>query len=216
MLCEIFEKVALFTDKCVTQKERAHKCQTQLSDTPDDTPIDLYTIHKLKQFTPTNDASSSIFKEVIRRLNEVDVYEPIQINDFFALAPNRFTQAYSIMNLKKKGFPFVMKTYDLCYFGLPSEGPHSARHFIWKQPLNDSLVEQQLVDKIRSSRDVYYSIATKREIKKELKRLAVIKPRVAEFLIKDIYDDASAPNHCNLKEILSRFKAHLSTGDDIS
>ena len=49
----------------------------QLSDTPDDTPIDLYIIHKLKQFIPTNDASSSLFKVVITRLNEV----PMQINE---------------------------------------------------------------------------------------------------------------------------------------
>ena len=53
-------------------------------------------------------------------------------------------------------------------------------HFICKQPEKDSPEEQQRpVDKIRS-RNVYYSTATKREIKKKLKSLGVIKPRVLD------------------------------------
>ena len=36
---------------------------------------------------------------------------------------------------------------------------------------------------------MYYSRCTKREIKEKLKRLGVVKPHFAEFLIKDIYGD---------------------------
>ena len=58
--------------------------------------------------------------------------------------------------------------------------------------------------------------ATKREIKRKLKRLGVIKPHIAEFLFKDIYSDFSMPNDKNQREILSRLEVYVSTGDDIA
>ena len=44
----------------------------------------------------------------------------------------------------------------------------------------------------------------------------MVKPHIAEFLIKDIYGDASMPNDSNQRNILNRHEAYTSTGDDIS
>ena len=69
---------------------------------------------------------------------------------------------------------------------------------------------------VGSSASTFYNRATKREIKRKLKRLGVIKPNIAEFLIKDIYGDSSMPNDKNQREILSRLEVYVSTGDDIA
>ena len=161
---------------------REHQ-QSERTDT--EMPIDLYTIHKLKQFVGTNDNFSTLFKEIILDLDTTDVYCPIQINDYFVASQNRFVIHNAINKLKKDGFPSVMKNYEIFYFRLPSEGPHSAIHFIWKQPLNDKPKEQQkLIDKVCRSRNMYYNRLTKREIKEKLEHLDVIKPHIAELLMR--------------------------------
>ena len=63
---------------------------------------------------------------------------------------------------------------------------------------------------------MYYCRVTRREIKKKLKRLGVVKPRITELLIKDMYGDASKPNDSNQRNILNRLEVYTSTGDDIS
>ena len=44
----------------------------------------------------------------------------------------------------------------------------------------------------------------------------MVKPRIAEFLIKDIYGYASMPDDSNQRNILNRLEAYTSTGDNIS
>ena len=87
--------------------------------TDTEVPIDLYTIHKLKQFVGTNDNFSTLFKEINLDLDTTDVYCSIQINDYFVASPNRVVIYNAINKLKKDGFPSVMKNYEIFYFGLP-------------------------------------------------------------------------------------------------
>ena len=44
----------------------------------------------------------------------------------------------------------------------------------------------------------------------------MVRPHIAEFLIEDIYGDASMPNDSNQRNILNRIEAYTPTGDDIS
>ena len=216
MVLDIFEKVAKYADYCTKQNERVQTCHKASDSADDSLDINYYMVHKLKQCTVANSTCPTL-KEISTALQEPDIYVPIHINSYFDSAPNRWTLVRAINDLKENGLPVLLKNYDLFCYSLPSKGCHASQHFIWKQPPDDSIAEQQrLIDEIRSSKKVYYSRSTKREIKKKLRRLGVVKPHIAEFLMKNIYGDASAPNDSNQKEVLSRFDAYVSTGDDIA
>ena len=106
----------------------------------------------------------------------------------------------------------------LFYFCLPSQGPHPAIHFIWKADTNDVNIEREntkLVVTLRAKKKTCYNQASKRIIKKMLHRIGVVKSHKAEFIIKPLLGDASAPVTENQAAILDRFNRYVQLGDDI-
>ena len=72
-----------------------------------------------------------------------------------------------------------------------------------------------LVDELKQGTAKYYTRQDKREIKERLKKIGVIKPHKAEFLIRDLLGDVSKDlNKCQ-HEILQRLNTFISTGEDI-
>ena len=158
----------------------------------------------------------SQLQKVKNLLVDSNVYEPIIINDnvnnncrvaFFNLVKNIVTDGFC-----------AIKNFDLFYFRLPSQGPHPAVHFIWKAYPNDINVDGEntkLVVSIRGEQKTFFSRASRKIIKKMLHRIGVVKFYKAEFIIRFLLGDASAPVNETENAILSRFDRYVRLEEDI-
>ena len=120
--------------------------------------------------------------------------------------------------MQKKGFPKVAEDFDIYHYKLPSHGPNPAVHFMWKQPRDDEMNEQQqsmLVSNVRQNSQLFYNRAGRRVVKNTLHRLGVVKPHAAEYLIRTILNDYSQSNDKTQKAILERLEKVASLGEDI-
>ena len=72
-----------------------------------------------------------------------------------------------------------------------------------------------VVNKLRLDAKTFYNRATRKEVKQTLHRLGLVKPHMAEYLIRTILNDSSESNDKSQKEILERLHRAVSLGEDI-
>ena len=119
-------------------------------------------------------------------------------------------------DVRNVGFPMLDK--DVFHFRLPSQGPHPAIHFVWKGNGEDENIEQEnnrIIVNLRQKRKVYYSRASRKIVKEALHRIGVSKPHKAEYIIRNLLGDASAPTNESQTNILERLNRYVELGEDI-
>ena len=192
--------------------------EQQKNTTPPESPIENFTIKKLKFKNSSNDVWNERFLNLKNILTETDFFVPIELRNFLKKSNSRQSFSNTINTLFQEGFPYNLPNCNLFHFKLPSQGPYEAVHFIWKQPNTecDNTPEQlKLVDSLKSSCKTFYTRAMRKEIQFKLKQLGVVKPHVAIFIIKDLLGDQAACSSQNEKEILERLNTAISCGEDI-
>ena len=120
--------------------------------------------------------------------------------------------------MKEKGFPYILSDFDIYHYSIPSKGPREAAHFLWKQSKHDidaTPEQRKLISSIHDQEKWFYSRNTRREVKNKLLRLGVFSPRNAEFLLRDLLGDQSAPTNTSEKESLIRLDTYVNAGEDI-
>ena len=99
-------------------------------------------------------------------------------------------------------------------FGYLSQGPpRPSVNFIWKGEKDDPSNEEEntkIVIFLRGKEKLFYSRASKREVKQTLHRIEITKPYKAEYLLCTLLGDASAPNDLNQAVILQRVDQYVS------
>ena len=103
-------------------------------------------------------------------------------------------------------------------FKLPSQSPHKAGHFLWKQPVLDEKNNHQqikLICGLRNKKELYYTQSMKHEIRLKLLKLGIVKPKQATYVVKDLLGDKSAAENENLREVLQRLQTVVSAGEEI-
>ena len=124
---------------------------------------------------------------------------------------------YELMkNVCKNGFPVLDK--DVYYFRLPSQGSHPAVHFVWKGDKSDPNIEEEnnrIIVSLREQRKVFYSKASRKLVKEALRRIGVVEPHKAEYVIRNLLGDASAPINESQANILERLSRYVELGEDI-
>ena len=123
-----------------------------------------------------------------------------------------------INNILETGFPGFDKNIELYHFKLPSRGPNKAVHFIWKQQKEDSAAQERqtcLIHTWRQNSQSYYNRANRRTVKNCLHRLGVVKPHIAEYIIRTMLGDATQCNDKSQSAILERLEKTISLGEDI-
>ena len=124
---------------------------------------------------------------------------------------------YELMkNVCKDGFPVLDK--DIYYFRLPSQGSHPAVHFVWKGDKSDPNIEEEnnrIIVSLREQRKVFYSKASRKLVKEALRRTGVVKPHKAEYVIRNLLGDVSAPINESQANILERLSRYVELGEDI-
>ena len=121
----------------------------------------------------------------------------------------------------------AIKNFWFILFPVISSYGNLAVHFIWKADPNDINVDGEntkLVVSLRGEQKTFYSRASWKIIKKMLHRIGAVKSYKAEFIIRTLLGDASAPvneteNVYILDEtvnaIVSRFDRYVRLGEDI-
>ena len=89
-----------------------------------------------------------------------DYYYAIMISEVLrGQCKSRSTYCRLIEGLLTNGVPFKIKDATLFHFKLPSQGPHQALHFIWKQPLHDEPHNEhhtKLICELRAKKQVIF------------------------------------------------------------
>ena len=82
-------------------------------------------------YSVTYTSGETVWSERFAKIREVlqnkDVYEPIDVNEFIQ-ANNRTMFMTIIKHTIERGLPFQLKEYSISYYKLPSVGSHSAVH----------------------------------------------------------------------------------------
>ena len=77
----------------------------------------------------------------------------------------------TINHMTEKGLPFKLEGYSISSNRLPSNGPHSPVHVLWKRSINDTLDCQdqlKLIHEPKNESKTYYSRAMKIEIRNKI------------------------------------------------
>ena len=219
MVLKVCDGISKYGSYLETQRAKGLENQHQLDDAREDVSnvedIEDYTVRKLRQET-----AKSYFPQLAKvktLVAESNVYTPINVNENVVSMDRRIF--FKLMkNVKEDGFPVIDKDISVFYFRLPSQGPHPAVHFIWKAYRNDCNIDGEnakLVVHLRAKQKSFYSRASKRIIKNVLRRIGVVKPFKAEYIIKTLIGDASAPDNETSTAILARFNRYVQLGEDI-
>lgn len=211
-VCESISSYSKYLDR---QKIR-NAANRLRDDVPDsfNSPLDDFCVRKLKQVFSTENNSLCGLKLV---LQDKDVFVPINMNDHVPVR-NRHTFYELMKKVCEVGFPACDSKHDLYYYRLPSQGPHCAVHFIWKAPKSGINVEDEnarLMSSLREKIKVYHTRASRKLVKETLRRIGINKPHKAEFIIRNLLGDASAPECQNQSQILERLNHYIELGEDI-
>ena len=133
-----------------------------------------------------------------------DTYVPVNMNENV-----NFDQRQSMYELMKSvrevGIPTICGNYTIYYFRLPSQGPHPSVNFIWKGEKDDPSSQEEtlkLFISLRGKQELVYSRASKKAVKQTLHTIGITKLHKAEYLLRTLLGDASAPNDLNQAAIL--------------
>ena len=214
LVSAVCDRVSKYASYLENQKAKVYENSHRLYDrNEEDSFIEDFSVTKLKQVT-----GRSYFSQlgaVKNLVDAADVYAPININENVSTMDRRLF--FSLMkSIVDDGFPVIHK--DVYYFRLSSQGPHPAVHFIWKAVKDDANVEKEntkLVVHLREKRKSFYSRASKNIIKNMLHRIGIVKPYKAEYIIKTLLGDASAPVNDTAASISARFNRNIQLGEDI-
>ena len=186
--------------------------------------------HNLNEFITTNlkmrvstsnSCHASNYKLIHNALLEADVYDTAMLNSILNVGNTHKlrTQHYRfIQDMMQNGLPFVIPGVLIFHFKLPSQGPHKAVHFLWKQPVLDETNNPQqtkLICGLRNKKGLYYTGSMKREIRLKLSKLGIVKPNQATYIIKDLLGDKSAAENENQREVLQMLQTVVSAGEEI-
>ena len=178
--------------------------------------IDEYSVKKLKQTWDERKQFSSQRASLKTSLEAADVYVPIVISDIVKM--ERKSTYKLTQSIREEGFPKISGSYEVYYFRLPSHGPNPSVNFIWKGKTDDIEFEAEnskIVVSLHENQKRYYSRATQKSVRNTLHRIGITKPQRAEYLLRTLLGDASAPNDQNQKGILERLNRYVSLGEDI-
>ena len=207
----VIEQTSKYLEYTHSQRERvkvSHQKDSQSECTIDDFKITNITKPVF---------SLSWIKKLKDHLQSCDMFSQVDVRIFISCTKQQ--NFYNLINdIKEKGFPKLASSCHIFHFKLPSHGPNPAIHFLWKQPMDDdSNSEQQfmLVNNLRAKAKTFYNRAGRKEVKQCLHRLGMVKPHVAEYLIRTILHDSSEANDKSQKAILERLDRVVSLGEDI-
>ena len=221
-LRELISQVCKSISECIDylelQNERTNTAQQKEQDSFDKT-IEAFSVTSVKQYVGTMSPLFDHFKKLQLALDNADVYSPVELRHHLTYSSRRKFR-YLLSSLKERGIPYIFKDFNIYHYSLPSKGSHEAVHFIWKQPQNegrpDTTSEQRImIHEIQNREEKYYNHGTRRELKKKMMMLSVISARNAEFLMREILGDKSAPTNQDERSSLVRLDQFMNTGDDI-
>jgi DNA-directed RNA polymerase subunit RPC12/RpoP len=212
LIRSVLTNVTKYLEHMAAQRERVSSHHKK-ENTPVCT-IEDFTVTELKQVFTSSYASK--LQKLRDKLIAVDFNDPVEIRNFVDCKP-RNTFHDLIQNILGSGFPHIANNVVVCHFKLHSQGPHPAVHFIWKESKTDKSFEQRslLVSNLRRNSKSFYNRASRKEIKHTLAKLGLVKPHMAEYLIRTILNDSSEGHDKNQKEILDRLNRVISLGEDI-
>ena len=96
-----------------------------------------------------------------------------------------------VKDLVEKGLQFQLPNFKVFHLKLPSKGPHQAIYFLCKENSADDQISNnpqqlKLVAELKEKSQTFYSRNMKKEVKGMLRKLGIVKPHKAEFVIKDL------------------------------
>ena len=214
MVRSVCDSVSKYLDYTQSQRDRVQEYHTR--ETPMDPCIEDFKITKIDQTRDSHPYFTRL-KTLKDRIQCCDVYDPLEIRNLVNCS--RRQNFYNLVNdIKSRGFPLISHDHDLYHYKLQSHGPHPAVHFIWKQPKNDDTSQEHqnmLINGLRVNSETFYNRAGRREVKNCIHRLGVVKPNVAEYMIRTLLNDSSQCNDKSQKAIIERLDRVVSLGEDV-
>ena len=204
-ICHSLDKYLDYLKKKAVEVSKNHKTAVL-----PESKID-FTIFKFKCHSYDDSAWEDRFLNLKNILSDTNFYVLVEINMHGFKDSGCRDVRHAMKTLIKKGFPYRFPKSSLCYFKLPSQGPHKAVHILWKQPQNEDSTPQQmkLVEELRNNSKSFYSRAMWKEIQ------GLVKANQAVFVIKDLLGNDLANNSENQCAVLHRLDIAVSCGEDV-
>lgn len=219
LILSVIDQTSSYLDILEKQRERTllNSNRTELPEVS----IEEFATTNIKMKTRVQLNNLPQYEALQKLLVECDIYDPVNINSIRDSSSHRLrTDHYRFMkNILENGLPFVIPGVKVFHFKLPSQGPHQAVHFFWKQPeeeeVSDTPSQLKLISELRENRDKYYTRSMKKEIQSKFLKLGIVKPHEAVYAIKDILGDKSASTNENQKEVLERMRICMSVDEEV-
>ena len=202
--------VCRYNEYVLNQNARVSKHHS--GDEPQESAIDNYSVKKLNQTSGEQRRFSSQLRSLQIALNAADVYVPLVISDIVDMERKPAYQLYQLM--REKGFPTINQNCEVYYYRLPSHGPNPSVNFVWKGKTDDIRREEEnskVVASLQENQTRYYNRATRKSVRETLHRIGITKPQRAEYLLRSLLGDASAPNDQNQKGVLERLNRYVKS-----
>ena len=117
-----------------------------------------FKITKISQMIIANSYFTYI-AELRNQLQSSEMHEPLEVRNFVS-CKNRQSFFNLIRDIQKKDFR-VAEDCDIYHYKLSSHGPNPAVHFMWKQPKDDEMSEQQqsvLANNVRKNSNYFITV----------------------------------------------------------
>ena len=181
---------------------------------------EFITTNLKMRVSTSNSCHTSNYKLIHNALLEVDVYDTALLNSILNIGNTHKlrTQHYRfIQDVMQNGLPLVIPGVLILHFKLPSQAPHKAVHFLWKQLVVDEKnnpQQTQLICDLHNKKKLNYTRSMKCEIRLKLMKLGIVKPNQTTY-IKDLLGDKSAAENENQREVLQRLQTVVTAGEEI-
>ena len=215
MITSVVDCVCRYNEYLQAQNVRVS--ENQADEDEKESSLDNYSVKKLKQVCGEQKQYINKLSALKSAIESSDVYVPIVISDIVKL-DHRYSMCKLIKSIREIGFPKLIGDFTVYYFRLPSQGPNSSVNFVWKSKKDDKNSEEEntkIVVSLHEKQKRYYSRATRRTVRNILYRIGIKKTQKAEYLLRSLLGDASAPNDENQKGILQRLNQYVSLGEDV-
>ena len=208
--------VCKYNEYLEAKRINSTKQHEKVDDADDDSSVENFTVRKVKR-CDFDKPHVKHLRTVKSLFDTADKYVPINISD--NIGPLSRIETFRLFkSVREIGIPFLPENCAVFYFRLPSKGSHPAIHFLWKGDMDSNVSDGEntkVLLSIRATQKMYYSRASRKLVKQTLHRIGVTKSFKAEYLIRSLLGDASAPHSEQQRQTLQRFDDYVSLGEDI-
>ena len=182
----------------------------------EDTTLEDFTVRKIQQLHDFKSYMNHL-STMKSLLQDADMYVPINVTDNVNLNQQRKSM-YEVMKLiRKVGFPAISASTQCIIFVYPLKDLIPPSIFYGREILTLVLVmgkiQKLLFHYVKHK--IFYSRANRKAVKQTLHIIGITKSFKAEYLLRTLLGDASAPHDLQQGQILQRFKGYVSHRDDI-